>query len=351
MQLKLEKKEAATVQQAIEFWQGQGMIDATKGKELQETIHVNSSSASVLGIYALIASVSCGLLAFGALIIDEKWIELLRKKMGISEWMVGIAFSALSLILVFYSKKNARKNKTHASSEAFNITIVLSIGVAMAYIGKSIAQESEQYSWLLLATSIAYFGFATVIKSKLLWLAGILTTIGWWAAQSYAWSKGADYFWGMNYALRMSIFALLITLISIILKRTKTLSFAYNINYTTGWLLLLIACWSLSILGNSSSIEIWMQIKQGTLWPWALGYTIFLVALLYYAVVKNNGFLRDTALLFLLLNIYTRYFEYFWDKTNKGLFFAILAISFWWLSRLADKWRTKQERLNNDSNQ
>jgi len=37
------------------------------------------------------------------------------------------------------------------------------------------------------------------------------------------------------------------------------------------------------------------------------------------------------------VNLYTRYFEYFWDGMNKGLFFLILAIAFgftgWFLDR------------------
>jgi hypothetical protein len=40
--------------------------------------------------------------------------------------------------------------------------------------------------------------------------------------------------------------------------------------------------------------------------------------------------------------MYTRYFEYLWDRTHKGLFFAILAASFWWLGKLLEK-RNKQK--------
>ncbi|MBL4678753.1 MAG: hypothetical protein JKY70_21555, partial [Mucilaginibacter sp.] len=39
---------------------------------------------------------------------------------------------------------------------------------------------------------------------------------------------------------------------------------------------------------------------------------------------------------------YTKYFEYFWESTNKTIFFAILALSFWLVGRKAEKiWNVK----------
>ncbi len=109
-----------------------------------------------------------------------------------------------------------------------------------------------------------------------------------------------------------------------------------------GWVFFLVAAWSLSVMGNSSNFDVWLDMRQGKLWHWALGFTLLLLGLIFYAFRKKDAFLRDITLVFFLVNIYTRYFEYFWDKTNKGLFFAILAFSFWWIGKAAEKWRKKQ---------
>jgi hypothetical protein len=109
------------------------------------------------------------------------------------------------------------------------------------------------------------------------------------------------------------------------------------------WIAFLLAAWTLSILGNSSSVDVWMQVRQGSLWYWAVAFTALLVGLAVYAFKTGYTFLRDVTLVFFMINIYTRYFEYFWDSTNKGLFFAILAVSFWWLGRTAEKWRKRQD--------
>ena len=57
----------------------------------------------------------------------------------------------------------------------------------------------------------------------------------------------------------------------------------------------------------------------------------------YLGVRYNDDIARDFAVLFLLINLYTRYFEYFWDSMNKGLFFLVLALTFGVLGRWLEK--------------
>ena len=40
---------------------------------------------------------------------------------------------------------------------------------------------------------------------------------------------------------------------------------------------------------------------------------------------------RGFGLTFLFINLYTRFFEHFWDHMHKAIFFALLAVSFWCL--------------------
>jgi len=336
------KEEAAVVQKAIKKWKSDGIIDEALAEKLAADYDDVESNSMVLSTYALIASVSCGLLAFGALVMDEKWIELIRKRFGFSEVFVGIGFILLTIAFVYFSKKRAQKKPdAEAANEAYNITIVLSLAVAIAYIGRSIGYQNGNYAPILLLASASYAGIALYLRSGLLWVTAILGLVGWWAAQTYYWSQGDDYFIGMNYALRMVIFSVLLLLLQTITMRVKTLNTFTSSTKIISWISFLISAWTLSILGNSRSIEVWSDIKQGNLWYWAVGFTVVLIGMIAFAFRKKDPFLRDVTLVFFLINIYTRYFEYFWDKTNKGLFFAILAFSFWWIGKAAEKWWKK----------
>lgn len=339
--MQLDKKEAELIDKAIIHWKEEGIIDEVTAMKMKAGYTLEDNT-NVLSTYALVASVSCGLLAFGALVMDEKWIELIRRRFGFSEVMVGLSFILLSAALVWFSyKKKKKASAVAAANEAFNITIILSLAVALAYIGRAIGYQNGNYGPILFLTAVVYGIVGAFLRSPLLWVAMLLALAGWWGAQTYYWSKGADYFIGMNYALRMTLFGLFILALRRLMIRFSRLSGFSKITRIMGWLFFLVAAWSLSILGNSRSFEVWMDIRQGRLWYWALGFTILLLVLIVYAFKKGDAFLRDTCLVFFLINIYTRYFEYFWDKTNKGLFFVILAVSFWWIGKAAEKWRKR----------
>jgi hypothetical protein len=54
---------------------------------------------------------------------------------------------------------------------------------------------------------------------------------------------------------------------------------------------------------------------------------------------------RGFGLTFLFINLYTRYFEYFWNTLHKAIFFALLAISFWFIGSRAEKiWNISMPR-------
>lgn len=73
---------------------------------------------------------------------------------------------------------------------------------------------------------------------------------------------------------------------------------------------------------------------------WALICTI----LFYIGKKYNNRIFKIHSVLFLLVNVYIRYFEFFWDKMNKGLFFLVLgflstAIGIYFENIYRKRWR------------
>jgi hypothetical protein len=51
----------------------------------------------------------------------------------------------------------------------------------------------------------------------------------------------------------------------------------------------------------------------------------------------DNGITKGFGLTFLFINLYTRFFELFWNSIHKAIFFALLGISFWYLGAKAEK--------------
>jgi len=55
--------------------------------------------------------------------------------------------------------------------------------------------------------------------------------------------------------------------------------------------------------------------------------------------------MRGFGLTFFFIELYTKFFEYFWDGLHKAIFFAILGVSFWLVGRKAEAmWTMKLSR-------
>ncbi len=340
--MELDKKEAEIVNRAIQSWEEGARISKELATELRGSYSVRNANVDAIAIYALISAVSCGLLAFGALVLDEKWIELLRKRWGFSENIVGVLFTSVAGLFVYLAKQRSTKtSRAKISNEVYNIAIILTVAIAITYWTRGLLDGPGNYALPLLFAALAYGGIAIFLRSTLLWVAAIVALAGWWGAQTHYWSGGSYQFMGMNYPLRMTVFGLVIWASSFVIGKIQPTAFLKETTYTVGLLLFLIAGWTLSIFGNYADYEGWKALKQSHFWFWALGFTLILAGMLYYAFQYKQETLRDLCLVFFLLNIYTRYFEYFWDRTNAGIFFALLALSFWFVAKKAEQWRGK----------
>lgn len=340
--MELDKKEAEIVNRAIQSWEDEARISKELATELRGSYSVRNANVDAIAIYALIAAVSCGLLAFGALVLDEKWIELLRKRWGFSENIVGILFTLVAGVFVYLARRRMSQSRgAQASKEVYNIAIILTVAIAITYWTRGLLDGTGNYALPLLLAAAAYAGLAIFLRSTLIWVTAIIALAGWWGAQTHYWSGGSFRFLGMNYPLRMTVFGLVIWGSSFVIGQIRGAAFLKDVTYTVGLFLFLVAGWTLSIFGNYADYEGWKMLKQSNFWFWALSFTLVLAAMLYYAFQYKQETLRDLCLVFFLLNIYTRYFEYFWDRTNAGIFFALLALSFWFVAKKAEQWRGK----------
>src|SRR5690606_30878331 len=99
----------------------------------------------------------------------------------------------------------------------------------------------------------------------------------------------------------------------------------------------LAGLWGLSIVGNQSDLEQWQELRRQAALFYGLLSGLTTIVFIIWGTKTNRHVLRDYGLAFLLLNLYTRYFELFWDAMNKGIFFLLLSLSFaalaWWLRR------------------
>ncbi|WP_235869050.1 hypothetical protein [Photobacterium kishitanii] len=144
-------------------------------------------------------------------------------------------------------------------------------------------------------------------------------------------------FWGMNIPLRFAIVGALIIGLSASLKYNSRLLFLHEATLFIGLMYFFNALWMLTIFGNYDSLSAWSHIKQIELWGWSVAMMLVTLSAIFYGIKNSNPLIRAFGIIFLLLCLYSRYFEFFWGTLHKALFFAILALSFWGIGSRAEK--------------
>lgn len=343
--LEVDKKEAHILQRAIAEWEESKLITSQQATDLQKTWQLRTSDWQAITMYIFVAAISCALMAFGSLVLDEKWIEVLRLKFSLGDGIIATLFAGLTVFFCLHGYRRQQKYPSYSlNRELFWLMPVLSVGVSVVYFGKSLQYLNGNYGVFWLLATACYGVMGIVLGSRLLWSATLLCLIPAYVKLTYFLSGDKPYFWGMNLPCRMFVLAVLMLGLDLLFRQIKQYRRVQDISWAGSWLLLLLSGWLISIFGNSADWDAWQHVRQVQLLWWVALFTLLCVGALFYGIKTKDNMVRDAAVIFLLLDMYTRYFEYLWDRTHKGLFFAILAISFWWIGKLLEK-RMREGRL------
>ncbi|MFO7595748.1 MAG: hypothetical protein R6W92_05295 [Desulfocurvibacter africanus] len=141
----------------------------------------------------------------------------------------------------------------------------------------------------------------------------------------------------MNYPLRFVLFGAVLCAVALTLEKKGWFAHLSRSTLAMGLLYLFIALWIMSIFGNYGDMDSWERIKQIELFHWSLLFGLVAAGSIYHGLRYENGMTKGFGITFLLINLYTRFFEHFWDATHKAVFFGLLGISLWLLGSRAEK--------------
>lgn len=343
MKIKTDQNDYKLLTDTIQQWTVNGHIDNQKAEELLNTIEKPKSNSQQIAQYFFFIALSCILLAFIAIFIDDKFLEKLKQQFALTNVFIAILFTVFSTIWFYFLQK--KKDKfSPVPFEIYTVIGGLFVVTAATYFGKELG-EGPKFSGLLITISVLLFSLSAWMRSQTLWVASILALMGWFGAFS-SWLSTKDLFLGMNYPVRFSAFGLLIILLSFIQAKIKPITFSQRLTYIAGMIIFFTAVWGVSIFGNYSNLEEWASVRQTQVILYAIIFAIIGIASFLLGIKYKDNIARDLGIAALLANLYTRYFEYFWDSTNKGLFFLLLAISFWFIGKRLEKMMHKPNTTN-----
>jgi len=335
--LNLDKQEAEFLNNTISHWQENGIIDDNTAQKLSDSYEIKQFDWRRLAQYSFWIALACGLIAFASLVVDDAVLKLLERLSDTPDILISVISAVFASIFYYHGQK---RKQTHPerifSNEASLFAGVLFTASCIAFLGKVFDKGSGHFSILFLISVFVYAILALKFKSRLIWAFALISLGSWFGTETGYQTNWGDYFLRMNYPLRFVFFGAFLAGCGLLMSRHKQLELFRNLTYIIGLFYLFISLWLLSIFGNFGNLEDWFNVKQVDLFYWSIILALVCGAFIYWGLKKKDAIAREFGITFLLINIYTRYFEYFWGY-NKAIFFCILAVSFWLIGRKAEK--------------
>ncbi len=335
--MRFNRKQGQFLREVIARWETDGTIGADTANALKNSFAVRPFDWARLARYAFIIALACAVVAVGSVVADKRLADLIERVFSAPDGALCLFFAGMAAMVFYYGLRLRRASPENAfANEAVLFVAVLLLAAAVAFLGRMLDRGSGQVAPLLLLAALLYGAIGCWFASKLVWFFSLLSLGSWFGAETGYVSGWGVYYLGMTYPLRFVLFGAALTGLSFCCSLRAGTTLFRGVTFTMGLLYLFVALWILSIFGNGGDGGYWSRggAADRLLWSAALG--VAALAAIGYGLKRDDGTARGFGLTFFFLNLYTKYFEYFWDGMHKAAFFVILAVSFWLLGRKAE---------------
>lgn len=336
--MRFNKRQGQFLTETIDRWRADGTITQDTANALKGSFTIRPFDWKRLARYSFVIAIVCVVIAVGALVADDFLVKLFERFFSAPDGVLSLFFAGFAAIVFYVGLGMRRAHPRNVfSSEAVLFIAVLLAAVAIGFLGRAVDNGSGHFSLLLLLAAVLYGVIGYWFGSKLVWVFSLLSLGSWFGAETGYLSGWGAYCLGMNYPLRFVLFgAALIAAALLYFKPRQKIAFLHKPTYVMGLLYLFIALWILSLFGNHSDIDGWYRKRTDELLFWSLLFGLTAVAAIWHGLKHDDSTARGFGLTFLFINLYTKYFEYFWNATHKAVFFLVLAVSFWLIGRKAE---------------
>lgn len=265
--MKLPRKQAAVVRDAIERWKRNGIIPDEQAATLAGTIEVQYFDWRKLAKYSFWIALFSIITSVSAALSDrvlQDLLEVLFNAPALLKCAV-LSLAAAGLYRLGLAKRGQDPGKVYRN-EAILFLGVLTTAGAVTQLGVALDTGSGHYSLLLLLSFIVYAVLGVMLESNLIWVFALAALGGWMGTETGYLSGWGAYYLGMNYPLRFVLFGALLTGCALALEHQPIASRFYRSTLVMGLLYLFIALWILSIFGNYGDMTAWERVKHLS-WP------------------------------------------------------------------------------------
>jgi len=286
-----------------------------------------------------IAVISLGM-SIILLFADIRFLQFLRRLFRLPILAKVIGASILSG--VFYRIGVVRRRQKPLNIYTNKALIYLGIAATAGSVFWFGELSGIQDARLICMAGILYGILGVSLESSDIWLYSLLS-LGW--CFGVAKSFFPSLFFAGSVQLRFLCFGMILLVGTMYVRKQRAFQSCYNISRNMALLVLFASLWALSIFGTCESLTQWYQVKQGAFIYWSLLLGLASGMVFYVGCRWNDAIYRGFGMIFLILNVYTRFFEFCWEPLHASVFFFLCGITLWYLGVRAERIWVATERL------
>jgi hypothetical protein len=337
-QIELSQQHALVISTMIDKWRALEILDQETTDLLNNSYSVASFNWRRLSSMAILASISCFFVAVGSIVFDEFIIRTIKQLFGDFETTLSVVFTTGSILFYFFGFYfRSRKPLNKFTNQGFLALGVICTAAALVSLGSSERFETTDASNFLMISLLIYGFLGLIGKSELVWLFAMISLAVYFGVETHKYADQMGMWFGMQYPTRFALFGLMLVMISPLLSLGAQEDDLGGVTLPIGLLILFGALWLMSMFGNSGELVNFLGTKAIGHPQWTGLLAITSGVSIWLGLKFDSEEAHGFGIVFFLINIFTRYFEFFWDATDKALFFSVLGFGLWILGMKAQK--------------
>jgi hypothetical protein len=341
----ISKKENQIFNKVMGKLVGNNTIPHKQYDKIKDTIEILKFSWKKLAIFAIWFSIASFVISAGALLGDRKIIQIIILLFfNTPKVIMMVIFGVLSSLILWWGYIRKKTNpQRYISNEIILFCAAITTFIAIDFMDGVVSLSKLHFHFDVLLSSLAFGVIGYCYRSKFIWFLSIFTFGSWMGAQTGYYARYMYYWISMDNPLYFIVFGMVLISLALVIRKVPSLRMFYNVTRNFGLLYFFIALWCLDLLGINyrfGSEEAKLHLMYCSL-IFALGS----VCSIYIGLRLDDKAFRSYGIVFLFINLFTTYFQMFWDSIHKAILFFIFGVCLLLIGLFAERIWIKSEKL------
>lgn len=333
--MQVSKKNYKFLKKVLDIWLVEDKISDAKYTELINSLEKRSFDWKKLSKHSFKIAFACIFIAISTILIDPILLSSIFFIFFISDILNLFIFLGAGTGFIFWrEKRKIKKPEKIYTNEGLMFISLICFSIFIIVLSKILKVEGNNIKNMLLVTTIIYGLIGYFLYSPIYYFSFLIALSSYFGMQTAYISGYGSYYIAISYPMTFLFLGIILLFVSYHLKNTLRKKELFNLNYIFANLYIFISLWIMSIFGSSNS---YFEKSISEIFLWSLIFFIVAIIFSYLGIKNEDNIAKGFGLTFIFINLYTKYFEYFWNILHKSVFFLILGVSFWYIGNHFEK--------------